>query len=105
MKTSSFREIVEKIDPVFKNIKRYLVVSALVVFGPMTVSSLKKVLGFSYGELDNHLRKLSEENYIKLRKIITDEGPRTLVELTEKGYKRYIEFSKVLHELYQKTFT
>ncbi len=54
---------------------------------------LQRVLDITPGNLDSHLRKLQQEGYVEIRKILADR-PRTMVKITDIGaYEttRYLE--------------
>ncbi|ABL78353.1 transcriptional regulator [Thermofilum pendens] len=84
-------ELLGGVDPFLMNYKRFAIVTLLYAVGPMTVGELKRALGFSWGDLDSKLRSLEERGYVSARKVLTLAGPRTLVELTEKGVRAYEE--------------
>ncbi len=81
--------VAEELDPVLMHPKRFLIVSLLYMLGPRTMSFIQKSLKMPWGPLYTHLKRLEEEGYIRSRKIITPFGPRTVIELTDKGLKAY----------------
>ena len=56
---------------------------------------LQQVLELTPGNLDSHLKTLENGGMINIRKVIADR-PRTVVELTEKGFE---ETRKYLNDL------
>lgn len=88
------------IDSSLSHIKRIAIVMLLLLEGPMSMSSLSKVLGIPINALDTHLRKLEEHELIIKRKVITPLGPRTYVFLTNKGIEK-IEKIVLLFEKYK----
>lgn len=86
----------EDLDPVLMNPKRFLIASILYMLGPRTMGFIRKTVKIPWGPLYTHLKKMEEHNYIKIRKVVTPLGPRTVVELTDKGLKAY---EKLLTEL------
>ncbi len=86
----------EDLDPVLMNPKRFLIASILCMLGPRTMGFVQKTVKIPWGPLYTHLKKMEEQNYIRIRKVVTPLGPRTIVELTDKGLKAY---EKLLTEL------
>ena len=91
--------IVEELDPVLMHPKRFLIVSLLYMLGPQAMSFIQKTLKIEWGPLYTHLRRLEEEGYIRSRKVITPWGPRTIIELTDKGSKAYHELVEKLNKI------
>lgn len=84
------------LDPVLMHPKRFLIVSLLYMLGPRTMSFIQKTLKIPWGPLYTHLKRMEEEGYIETRRIITPLGPRTIIELTDKGVEAY---EKLVEEL------
>ncbi len=81
--------VFEELDPILMHPKRFLIVSLLYMLGPRTMSFIQKSLKMPWGPLYTHIKRLEEEGYIRSRKIITPFGPRTVIELTDKGLRAY----------------
>ena len=90
---------IEDIDDDIVNVKKFAILSILYLFGSLTESDIVKILGISWGSLSTHIKKLAELGYVRLRKVITDKGPRTLVEITEEGRRKYEETYRKLRKL------
>ena len=71
--------------------KRIIIMTILFIFREMTEGELSKATGINWGSLSTHLSRLEKVGYVEKRKIITNRGIRTLVKITEKGYKAYKE--------------
>ena len=102
MSSSSLRQLAERLgkaDLFLLNPKRFLIVSLLYALGPLTAGELRRALGLSWGDLDSKLRSLKERGYVKVKKVITLSGPRTLIELTEKGLEEYEKLAADLRRL------
>ena len=80
-----------ELDALLGHPTRFAIVTVLYALGPMTVGDLARALRVSYGPLSTHLRKLEEEGYVELRKVLTLRGPRTAVYLTERGARAYLD--------------
>lgn len=72
------------------NAKRFTITTVLYIRRPQTMAQLRKATGLSWGDLDSNIRYLEKKRLVKSRKVVTKEGPRTLVELTENGEKAYV---------------
>lgn len=90
---------IEDIDDDIVNVKKFAILSILYLFGSLTESDIVRILGISWGSLSTHIKKLAELGYVRLRKVITDKGPRTLVEITEEGRRKYEETYRKLRKL------
>ncbi len=77
-------------ETVLFNAKRFTIATVLYVRGSQTMAQLRKATGLSWGDLDSNIRYLEKRGLVKSRKVVTKEGPRTLVELTENGEKAYV---------------
>jgi len=73
------------------NPKRFVIMTVLFLFKRLTEGDLVKATGIQWGSLSTHLSRLEKKGYIKRRRAITRKGVRTVVEITEYGYKKYRE--------------
>jgi len=92
----------ESLDPVLVNPKRLLIASILYMLGPRTMSFIQKALHIPWGPLYTHIKRMEKEGYIRVKKTITLLGPRTVIELTDKGLKAYEELLEKLNTLLEK---
>jgi DNA-binding MarR family transcriptional regulator len=88
-----------KLDDDIVNPKRILIMTTLFIFREMVESDLAKATGIDWGSLSTHLQRLEKKGYIERKKAITSRGIRTIVRITEKGYKKYKEEVRKLKEL------
>jgi len=88
-----------ELDEELMNAKRFAIATLLYSLGPLTVSEIAKIAGLSIGDADTHLRRLREKGYVRVYKAFTDWGPRTVVELTDEGARRYRELLAKLRSL------
>ncbi len=78
-----------KFDSSLMNPKRFMIATLLYIFGPKSVGDIAKALSLSFGDVDNHLRRMRRDGYVELRKTPTLRGPRVLVKLTSEGVEEY----------------
>ncbi len=71
--------------------KRILIMTNLFLLREVTEGDLAKATGIDWGSLSTHLRRLESKGYIARRKAITSKGIRTVVAITEEGYRKYVE--------------
>ena len=82
--------------------KRIVIMTVLFVFREMTEGELSKATGIDWGSLSTHLSRLEKRGYIERRKVITNRGIRTVVRITETGYRAYREEVEKLKALIKK---
>jgi len=82
--------------------KRIVIMTVLFVFREMTEGELSKATGIDWGSLSTHLSRLEKKGYIERRKVITNRGIRTVVGITESGYRAYREEVEKLKALIKK---
>ena len=66
---------------------------------------IQRILDITPGNLDSHLRKLKQEGYVEIKKVLADR-PRTMVKITEKGAietRNYLEKLKSVVSSYYKS--
>jgi DNA-binding MarR family transcriptional regulator len=51
----------------------------------MVFSEIQKMLKLTPGNLDSHLKHLEKSGYVRIRKVLSLRGPRTVVEMTPAG--------------------
>jgi len=82
--------------------KRIIIMTILFIFKEMTEGDLSKATGIDWGSLSTHLSRLERIGYIERKKAITNKGIRTIVKITEKGYKAYREEIEKLKKLIER---
>lgn len=82
--------------------KRIVIMTVLFIFREMTEGELSKATGIDWGSLSTHLLRLEKKGYIERRKVITNRGIRTVVRITESGYRAYREEVEKLKALIKK---
>jgi DNA-binding MarR family transcriptional regulator len=82
------------LDPILHQTVRTQIVAYLVGRGEATFSDLKRVLEISDGNLESHLKKLTEVAYVVSRKDTSNPRQQTIYALTKTGQvalRRYTE--------------
>ncbi len=79
--------------------KRIVIMTLLFIFREMTEGDLSKATGIGWGSLSTHISRLERNGYVERKKVITRKGVRTVVRITEKGYKAYKEEIEKLRRL------
>ncbi|AWR93247.1 transcriptional regulator [Acidianus brierleyi] len=96
--TDELKKIMELLnDPTLSNSARLGILLSLYILGKSTFSDLQRSSGISKSSLFMHLQVLEESGLITVKKVPTLSGPRTIIEITEKGIqtiKQYIDLIK-----------
>ena len=82
------------LDPILHQTVRTQIVAYLVGRGEATFTDLKRVLEISDGNLESHLKKLTEVAYVVSRKDSSNPRQQTIYTLTKTGQvalRRYTE--------------
>ena len=97
---------VNKLDPILHERVRLGIVGLLLRARELDFQSLRMALNVTYGNLASHLRKLEENNIIKVRKTFVGRRPRTYYQLTDEGKRRFLNYlenlKKILGEITEK---
>jgi DNA-binding MarR family transcriptional regulator len=96
------------LDPILHQTVRTQIVAYLMGRGEATFSDLKRVLEISDGNLESHLKKLTEVAYVASRKDTSNPRPQTIYSLTKTGrvaLRRYTENLQRLLNLTPETST
>lgn len=70
--------------------------SLLISNDEMPFSALKEDLGVTDGNLSSHLGKLEDEEYVLIEKIFKGKRPKTVVHITSKGRKAFVDYVEAL---------
>ena len=85
---------------------RFNIMLLLYVHKKISFIELQKLLNLTSGNLNHHLTKLTEEDYIQNKKIIFSTKPMNMIFITEKGkqdFKSYLSnFKDILSKIEQK---
>ena len=80
------------IDKLLFNPTRLKIVSALISLEECDFSYLKKITETTQGNLSVQLKKLNQEDYIKIKKTFQNNYPKTKCIITAKGKKSFESF-------------
>jgi len=97
---SSIKDVLRKLRRhVLSSPVRLAVALTLFVKGGMEFGELQRALEIAPGTLWSHLAKMNEEGVVRLRKKLTPFGPRTIVELTDRGKEIVVEYVRAIDKL------
>ncbi|MEM0157525.1 MAG: transcriptional regulator, partial [Thermoplasmataceae archaeon] len=83
-------------EPVMKSAARLTILIALALNRKLSFSELLAITSMGKGSLSNHLDKMQEYGLIRIRTVLRLSGPRTILEITEKGIEAYNTYSDLL---------
>ncbi len=83
-------------EPVMKSSTRLLIIIALYLNDYLTFTDLLQIVHTGKGSLMNHLEKMQEKQIVKIKKVFTPAGPRTVIELSDLGREIFREYSKLM---------
>ncbi|MFW9992344.1 MAG: transcriptional regulator [Candidatus Odinarchaeota archaeon] len=92
-------EIFGNLDPFIHEPVRLGVLMLLYLHSSLAFSIIQQGLGVTSGNLNSHLKKLAEEEYIRIEKAFVDLRPRTLVKITEKGRTSLRSYTRTLKKM------
>jgi len=85
-----------EIDRVIHEPSRLRIMAQLYVVESADFIFLMNQLGFTWGNLSSHMSKLEEAEYIEVQKEFLGKKPHTILKLTSKGRKAFIEYRKAM---------
>ncbi len=86
-------------DEIFTTSIRLTIMLILFSHKKILLNELKDVLQLSSGNLDHHIRKLLNVDYITTRKSFFPARPLTVVEITPKGHEDFKEYLLKIKEV------
>lgn len=90
---------IDDLHKAFESRVRLGIMSALAVNDSLDFTSLKEYLDVTDGNLASHLKKLEEEEFIRVEKSFIDRKPNTSYHMTEDGKKAFEEHLNVLEKI------
>ncbi len=96
--TSNLNEVA-KLDRVIHEPARLLIITVLYPVASMDFLRLRKVLGYTPGNLSSHLAKLEAVGYVSLEKKFKGKYPMTICSLTRKGRAAIADYAERLESL------
>lgn len=88
----------KELDPLLHSQLRLAIMSLLLTVEEADFVFIKEKTKATAGNLSVQLDKLSEAEYIDIRKYIDGKKPRTVCRITSKGINAFEEYVKVLEE-------
>lgn len=90
---------IDDLHKAFESRVRLGIMSVLAVNDSLDFTSLKEYLEVTDGNLASHLKKLEEEEFIRVEKSFIDRKPNTSYHMTKKGKKAFEEHLNVLEKI------
>lgn len=87
----------------FESRVRLGVMSALAVNESLDFTALKEFLDVTDGNLATHIKKLEQENFVKVEKAFIDNKPNTKYSMTPEGRTAFENHLKVLESIINST--
>jgi len=83
----------------FESRIRLGIMSALAVNDSLDFTSLREFLDVTDGNLATHIKKLEEENFIRVEKAFINNKPNTKYSMTKEGKKAFENHLAVLEQI------
>lgn len=90
---------IEQLNKVFDSQLRLGIMSALMVHDRLTFNELKLTFDTTDGNLASHIKKLEENDYIKIEKTFVFKKPQTTYKITKSGKKAFTEHILALEKM------
>ncbi|MFX0095456.1 MAG: transcriptional regulator [Candidatus Hodarchaeota archaeon] len=89
-------------DRIFTTSVRLTIMILVYTHKKIKFADLQELLHLTPGNLDHHLKKLEEVNYLTIYKKLFPGRPLTVVEITDQGAKAFKDYIKDLRDLLNK---
>jgi len=90
-----------EIDRVIHEPSRLRIMAQLYVVDAADFIFLMTQLGMTWGNLSSHMSKLEDAEYIEVQKEFLNKKPRTILKLTQKGRKAFMEYRKAMDQVFK----
>jgi len=90
---------IDDLHKAFESRVRLGIMSALAVNDSLDFTFLKEYLEVTDGNLATHIKKLEQEDFIRVEKSFIDNKPNTRYHMTGKGKKAFNDHLKVLEQI------
>ncbi|AAY80425.1 transcriptional regulator [Sulfolobus acidocaldarius] len=98
--SDDLKKIIELLNnPVLSNSSRLGILISLYILGKTTFAELQKSTEIPKSSLHMHLQILEENGLVTVKKIPTLSGPRTIVQITEKGVEEIKKYINVIRDI------
>ena len=91
----------EEIDPLIHSPTRLKLMTYLYLVENIDFVYLKRVTGFSWGNLSKHLTKLEEAGYVVMEKTFENKKPKTLIWLSDEGREAFQQYKDNLQQIFE----
>lgn len=88
----------KQLDPLLHSPIRLAIISLLYSCEEADFTYIKKKVGATDGNLNNHLAKLEKQGWIKVEKSFVNKKPVTTQSITEAGRKAFLEYVQALEQ-------
>ncbi len=95
----SLEDLLEELASPIHEPVRLGILMLLHLHSTLPFSVIQKTLGVTPGNLNNHLTRLENEDFLKKEKGFVDLRPRTLLHITELGRNALLSYSGLLKKV------
>ncbi len=92
----------QQIDDVIHSRIRTSIMAVLVSVEEAEFNYLKEKVNATDGNLSVHLKKLEDAGYVSVKKIFVDRKPVSKYKITNKGYKAFENYIRMLESIVKK---
>ena len=89
-----------EIDRIIHEPARLRIMAQLYVVDSADFIFIMTQLGMTWGNLSSHMTKLEDAEYIEVQKEFLNKKPRTILKLTQKGRKAFVEYRKMIDQVF-----
>ena len=94
--------IIPPTNPVFSSATRLTIMLILFFYKKTGFTELQKLLNITPGTLDYHIKKLENENYVRMQKTIFPTRPLNIIKITKHGEESFKAYSYKLRDILNK---
>ncbi|MHA2174885.1 MAG: transcriptional regulator [Candidatus Hodarchaeales archaeon] len=95
----SLESLLEELSSPIHEPVRLGILMLLHLHSTLPFSVIQKTLGVTAGNLNNHLTRLENEEFVSKEKAFVDLRPRTLLEITDSGRVALLGYSRLLKKV------
>lgn len=92
---------IKKIDKLIHEPARLLIMAHLYVVDSADFLFLMRQTNLTFGNLSSHLSKLEKADYVKIKKEFVGKKPHTMLKLTKKGRKAFLDYQKSMKQVFE----
>jgi DNA-binding HxlR family transcriptional regulator len=91
-----------EIDKLIHEPARLLIMSHLYVVESADFLFLMRQTDLTFGNLSSHLSKLEKAEYVDIKKEFVGKKPHTMLKLTKKGRKAFLNYRERMKQVFEK---